>query len=65
MNRLQQLAGIEENNENVWGDVDDSIVYDTLLNMDQEQIISEMMSVVEENPSLSLLDFLKQYGKDE
>ena len=54
--RLQKLAGvIKENLEN------DDVIYDSLVDMDHEQLISNMISTAESNPSLTLIDYLKQY----
>ena len=54
--RMQKLAGIiKENLEN------DDVIYDTLIDMNHEQLISDMMREAEKNPSLTLIDYLKQY----
>ena len=54
--RLQKLAGvIKENLEN------DDAIYDSLVDMDHEQLVSNMISTAESNPSLTLIDYLKQY----
>jgi hypothetical protein len=53
--RMKKLAMIKENLEN------DDIIYDTLVNMNHEQLISDIISTAEANPSLTLIDYLKQY----
>jgi len=57
--RMKKLAMIKENLEN------DDIIYDALLNMDQEQLISDMLSTAEGDPSLTLIDYLKKYDTAE
>jgi hypothetical protein len=53
----QQMA--ESINENV--DWNDDQIYNSLMDMDQEQLISDMLSTVEENPSITLLEYCKQF----
>ena len=50
---------IKENLEN------DDIIYDTLVDMDHEQLVSNMLSTAENNPSLTLIDYLKKYNTSE
>ena len=58
--RMQRLAGvIKENLEN------DDIIYDSLIDMDHEQLVSNMISTAENNPSLTLIDYLKKYDTSE
>jgi len=57
--RMKKLAMIKENLEN------DDIIYDALLNMDQEQLISDMLSTAEGDPLLTLIDYLKKYDTSE
>lgn len=66
--RMQELANIvkeEDDVQNVWGNIDDGVIYDNLIDVDVEWLVSEMMSQVESDPSTTLLDFLKQYGEEE
>ncbi len=57
---MQQLAGvIKENLEN------DDVIYNSLLGIDHEQLVSNMMREAESNPSLTLIDFLRQYDTSE
>jgi hypothetical protein len=53
----QQMA--ESINENI--DWNDDQIYNSLIDMNQEQLISDMLSTVEENPSITLLEYCKQY----
>jgi len=54
--QFQKLAGIiKENLEN------DDIIYDTLVGIRHEQLVSDMMAAAESDPSLTLIDFLRQY----
>jgi len=57
--RMKKLAMIKENLEN------DDIIYDALLNMDQEQLISDMLSTAEGDPLLTLIYYLKKYDTSE
>jgi hypothetical protein len=57
--RMKKLAMIKENLEN------DDIIYDALVDMNHEQLISDMLSTAEGNPSLTLIDYLKQYDTSE
>jgi hypothetical protein len=53
----QQMA--ESINENI--DWNDDQIYNSLIDMNQEQLVSDMLSTVEENPSITLLEYCKQY----
>jgi len=53
----QQMA--ESINENI--DWNDDQIYNSLIDMNQEQLISDMLSTVEKNPSITLLEYCKQY----
>ena len=57
--RMKKLARIKENLEN------DDIIYNALVDMDHEQLVSDMMSTAEGNPSLTLIDYLRQYDTSE
>ena len=56
--RMKKLAMIKENLEN------DDVIYDRLVDMDHEQLISTMLSAAETTPTLTLIDFLKTYDYD-
>ena len=43
----------------------DDLIYDILTNMDLEQLVSDMLDAAENNPSLTLEDFLNRYSDDE
>jgi hypothetical protein len=53
----QQMA--ESINENI--DWNDDQIYNSLIDMNQEQLVSDMLSTVEKNPSITLLEYCKQY----
>lgn len=58
--QFQKLAGIiKENLEN------DDIIYDTLVGIRHEQLVSDMMAAAEGDPSLTLIDYLKQYDSSD
>jgi hypothetical protein len=57
--RMKKLAMIKENLEN------DDIIYDALADMNHEQLISDMLSTAEGDPSLTLIDYLKKYDTSE
>jgi hypothetical protein len=40
----------------------DDIIYDALLNMNHEQLVSDMLAKAESNPNLTLIDYLKKYN---
>jgi hypothetical protein len=44
------------------GESVDDIIYDALTFIDQEQLISTMMEMVESNPNITLLEFLMRYS---
>ena len=46
-------------NENI--DWDDERIYDSLMSLDLEQLVSRMLSSVEGNPSITLLDFCRSF----
>ena len=60
--KMQKLAGVRLNENLDWRD---DIIYDTLINSDLEQLVSNMLAAVEENSSITLFDFLKRYEDDE
>jgi hypothetical protein len=43
----------------------DELIYDILTNMDLEDLVSDMLESAENNPSLTLEDFLNKYSDDE
>ena len=43
----------------------DELIYDILTNMDIEDLVSDMLDAAENNPSLTLEDFLNKYSDDE
>ena len=74
VSRMQEIAGVKptkrflrenfEEGDDVWGG-NDQTIYDTLLDFDHEQLISDMMEKAENNPSLTLVDYLKEYDYSE
>jgi hypothetical protein len=68
--RMQMLAGVltegqykKRLNEDLeWND---DIIYDNLLSKDHEQLVSDMLYAAENNLSLTLVDYLKQYDYSE
>lgn len=46
-----------------WAQEEDQIIKDYLLDVGHEELISIMLHAAEFNPSLTLLDFLKPFGK--
>jgi hypothetical protein len=52
---LAESKLLKENLEN------DDIIYNNLLDMDHEQLISDMLSKAEMNSDLTLIDYLKIY----
>ena len=59
----QQAVAESLINEDV--DWKDDEIYDTLIGMDLEQLVSEMLHAVETNPSITLLEFCKRFEFDE
>ena len=62
--KMQKLAGlITENqvNETNGGLTNDDLIYDALLNIDHEQLVSDMLSTAENNPSMTLIEYLNRY----
>ena len=43
----------------------DDVIYESLMDMDQEHLVSEMINTVENNPNISLLDYLKTFNYSE
>jgi hypothetical protein len=43
------------------GNPSDAIIYDALLDMDHEQLVSDMLSTAENNPSITLVKYLDKY----
>jgi hypothetical protein len=52
---LAESKLLKENLEN------DDIIYNNLLDMDHEQLVSDMLSKAEMNSDLTLIDYLKIY----
>ena len=62
--KMQKLAGlITENqvNETNGGLTNDDLIYDALLTIDHEQLVSDMLSTAENNPSMTLIEYLNRY----
>ncbi len=53
---LAESKLLKENLEN------DDIIYNNLLNMDHEQLISDMLAKAEMDSDLTLIDYLKKYN---
>jgi uncharacterized protein YjgD (DUF1641 family) len=55
--KMQKLAGlITENQIN-----NDDLIYNALLGIDHEQLVSDMLSAAESNPSMTLVEYLNKY----
>jgi cobalamin biosynthesis protein CobT len=68
--KMQLLAGLiteseyreaEEKVNEVNGLENDDLIYDNMVSMDIEQLVSNMLSTVESNPSITLKDYLLKY----
>jgi hypothetical protein len=68
--KMQLLAGLiteseyrktEETVNERYGFENDDLIYDNMLSMDIEQLISDMLSTVESDPSTTLKDYLLKY----
>lgn len=53
------------NNNNITPLENDDVIYERLVNADQEWLISEMINVVENDPTISLRDYLLGFSYDE
>ena len=43
------------------GNPSDAVIYDALLDIDHEQLVSDMLSTAESNPSITLVKYLDKY----
>jgi hypothetical protein len=68
--KMQLLAGLiteseyretEEKVDEVYGFENDDLIYDNMLSMNIEQLISDMLSTVGSDPSITLKDYLLKY----
>jgi len=53
------------NNNNITPLENDDVIYERLVNMDQEWLVSEMINLVENDPTISLRDYLLGFNYDE
>lgn len=61
--RLQELAGIIT--EGAYGNANEENIYDNLTSTDHSELVNKLMSAADENPSLTLVDFLKTFDVNE
>ena len=61
--RLQELAGIIT--EGAYGNANEENIYDNLSSTDHSELVNKLMSAADENPSLTLIDFLKTFDVNE
>lgn len=63
--RMQELAGLHKEVESSFL-LNDDIIYDKMLNMDQEQLVSSILEFAENNPEVKLIDYLNsEWGTSE
>ena len=67
--RMQKLAGIitESQYKVKLNEMlnNDDLMYDRMLDMDQEQLVSSMLAFAEDNPEIKLVDYLnEEFGYD-
>ena len=43
----------------------DDLIYEVLMNIDQEQLVSDMMHAAEENSAITLIEFLNRFNFNE
>jgi hypothetical protein len=58
-NRLQELAGLIT--ESDWGTASQENIFDNLTDTDHSELVNKLLSAADENPSLTLVDFLKTF----
>ena len=68
--RILKLAGIDlkklnEDDSSPWGDANDATIANTLEIFDKWELIDGMMGSAEQNPQLTLMDYLKQFDNQE
>lgn len=61
--RMKTLAGIIT--EGAYGNANEENIYDNLTNTDHSELVNKLMSVADENPTLTLIDFLKTFDVNE
>ena len=57
--RLQTLAGIIV--EGALDPANEENIFDNLTDMDHSELVNQLLSAADENPSLTLVDFLKKF----
>jgi hypothetical protein len=57
--RLQELAGIAT--EGALDPANEENIFDNLTDMDHSELVNQLLSAANENPSLTLVDFLKKF----
>jgi hypothetical protein len=67
--KMQKLAGIitESQYKQKLNEIlnNDDLMYDRMLDMDQEQLVSSMLAFAEDNPEIKLVDYLnEEFGYD-
>ena len=67
--KMQKLAGIitESQYKVKLNEMlnNDDLMYDRMLDMDQEQLVSSMLAFAEDNPEIKLVDYLnEEFGYD-
>jgi hypothetical protein len=61
--RLQTLAGLIT--EGAYGNANEENIYDNLSSIDHSELVNKLMSAADENPTLTLIDFLKTFDVNE
>jgi hypothetical protein len=71
LDKLKKLFPMKESSKNSLKENDlanDDLIYDRMLNMDQEQLISKILNYAEKNPTSTLVDYLNSefgYGEED
>jgi hypothetical protein len=58
-NRLQELAGLIT--EGALDPANEENIFDNLIETDHSELVNKLLSAADENPSLTLVDFLKKF----
>jgi hypothetical protein len=61
--RMKTLAGIIT--EGAYGNANEENIYDNLTSTDHSELVNKLMSTADENPTLTLIDFLKTFDVNE
>ena len=61
----EEIIKDEEKVNEVYGLENDDLIYDNMVTMDIEQLVSDMLSTVEKEPSSTLKDYVLKYDSSE